>query len=271
MLLPGVAGAAQAVSASRPGSISVRWMFDLSDKTALVTGAGQNVGAGIAEALATQGAHVLVNDLLPERAAEVADQIAAAGGSAAPAAFDVTDLDAIQAELAEHPPINILVNNAGNGGAEQMRPKPFSEMDPTEWDSPIEVNLRGVLNCVHAVINPMVEAGWGRIITISSGAGSAGVGIGVAPYSAGKGGGLGFMRSLALENAKFGITANSVAIGLMDNTAGGDYTEHLARAIPVKRLGSPADIGAICIYLASEEASWMTGQTINLNGGSVTS
>ena len=280
VLSPGATGAAQAVpqccrravSASRLVSVNVRWMFDLSDKTALVTGAGQNVGAGIASALATQGAHVLVNDLLPERAAAVADQIVAAGGSAAPGAFDVTDLDAIQAELAEHPPINILVNNAGNGGAEQMRPKPFSEMDPTEWDSPIEVNLRGVLNCVHAVINPMVESGWGRIITISSGAGSAGVGIGVAPYSAGKGGGLGFMRSLALENAKLGITANSVAIGLMDQPAGGGpYTEHLARAIPVKRLGCPADIGAFCVYLASEESSWMTGQTINLNGGSVTS
>ena len=180
VLSPGATGAAQAVpqccrravSARRFGSVSVRWMFDLSDKTALVTGAGQNVGAGIAAALATQGAHVLVNDLVAQRAAEVADQLTAAGGSAASAAFDVTDLDAIQAELAEHPPINILVNNAGNGGAEQMRPKPFSEMDPTEWDSPIEVNLRGVLNCVHAVINPMVEAGWGRIITISSGAGA---------------------------------------------------------------------------------------------------
>ena len=236
LLSPGVAGAAQAIlvsglGASRVGSVSVRWMFDLSDKTALVTGAGQNVGAGIASALATQGAHVLVNDLLPERAAAVADQVAAQGGSAEPAAFDVTDLDAIQAELAEHPPINILVNNAGNGGAEQMRPKPFKEMDPTEWDSPIEVNLRGVLNCVYAVINPMVDTGWGRIITISSGAGSSGVGIGVAPYSAGKGGGLGFMRSLALENAKFGVTANSVAIGLMDNTAGGGTTRSIWPAL----------------------------------------
>ena len=246
-------------------------MFDLSNKTALVTGAGQNVGAGIASALAAQGAHVLVNDLLPERAAAAADEMAAAGGSAEPAAFDVTDLDAIETVLAEHPPIDILVNNAGNSGAEQMRPKPFREMDPAEWDSAIEVNLRGVLNCVHAVINPMVEAGWGRIITISSGAGVSGVGIGVAPYSAGKGGGLGFMRSLALENAEFGVTANSVALGLMDNTAGGSFAEQLARGIPVKRLGTPTDIGAICVYLASEEASWMTGQTINLNGGSITS
>ncbi len=246
-------------------------MFDLSNKTALVTGAGQNMGAGIAAALATQGAHVLVNDLLPERAEAVADQLTAAGGSAAAAAFDVTDLDAIQTELANHPPVHILVNNAGNGGAEQMRPRPFREMEPAEWDGPIEVNLRGVLNCVHAVINPMVDTGWGRIITISSGAGSSGVDIGVAPYSAGKGGGLGFMRSLALENASFGVTANSVALGLMDNYGGGDLTKHLARGIPVKRLGASADVGAVCVYLASEESSWITGQTINLNGGAITS
>ena len=260
-----------AVSVAGLGAVSVGGMFDLSDKTALVTGAGQNVGAGIASALATQGAHVLVNDLLGDRAAAVAEQITAEGGSAESAAFDVTDLDAVQTELAKHRSISILVNNAGNGGAEQMRPKPFREMEPAEWDSPIEVNLRGVLNCVHAVINPMVDAGWVRIITISSGAGSAGVGIGVAPYSAGKGGGLGFMRSLALENAPFGVTANSVALGLMDNTAGGDFTEHLARGIPVQRLGTPADIGAVCVYLASEEASWITAQTINVNGGSITS
>ncbi len=246
-------------------------MFDLSGRTALVTGAGQNVGAGVAAALAAQGAHVLVNDLLAERAEAVADQLRATGGSASAEAFDVTDLDAVQAGLADHPRVDILVNNAGNGGAEQMRPKPFREMAPVEWESPIEVNLRGVLNCVHAVINPMVEAGWGRIITISSGAGNAGVDIGVAPYSAGKGGGLGFMRSLALENAPFGVTANSVALGLMNNVAGGEFTERLERGIPVRRLGGPADVAAICVYLASEEASWITAQTINLNGGSITS
>lgn len=246
-------------------------MFDLSGKTALVTGAGRNVGAGIASALAAQGAHVLVNDLVAERAAAGAEQLRAAGGSASAAAFDVTDLDAVRAGLADHPRVDILVNNAGNAGAEQMHPKPFSEMVPVEWDGPIEVNLRGVLNCAHAVINPMLEAGWGRIITISSGAGTAGVDIGVAPYSAGKGGGLGFMRSLALENAPFGVTANSVALGLMDNVGGGGLTGRLERGIPVRRLGTPGDVGAICVYLASEEAAWITAQTINLNGGAITS
>ena len=246
-------------------------MFDLSGRTALVTGGGQNVGAGIARALATRGARVLVNDLVAERAEEIVGAITAADGSAAPVIFDVTDLGSIRAALDEHEPIDILVNNAGNGGAEPMSLKPFSEMDPSEWDGPIEVNLRGVLNCVHTVINPMVERRWGRIITISSGAGNSGVGIGVAPYSAGKGGALGFMRSLALENAGYGVTANSVALGLMDNAGKSEATEKLARTIPTKRLGSPDDVGAICVYLASEEAGWMTGQTINLNGGTPTS
>ncbi len=246
-------------------------MFDLSGRVALVTGGGQNVGAGIARALAAQGADVLVNDLVAERADEIVAGIIAAGGSAAPAIFDVTDLGSIQAAISEHQQVDILVNNAGNGGAEPMGLKPFREMDPTDWDGPIEVNLRGVLNCVHAVINPMVDRGWGRIITISSGAGNSGVGIGVAPYSAGKSGALGFIRSLALENAKYGVTANSVALGLMDNTGKSEATEKLARSIPTKRLGSPADVGAICVYLGSEEAGWITGQTINLNGGTQTS
>jgi NAD(P)-dependent dehydrogenase (short-subunit alcohol dehydrogenase family) len=246
-------------------------VFDLSGKTAIVTGAGQNMGAGIARTLASQGAHVLVNDLFEDRAQSVVDEIAAAGGSAAAAVFDVTDRDAIGSALGAHDPIDILVNNAGNGGAEQMRPTQFKDMDPADWDSAIEINLRGVMNMCHAVINPMIERGWGRIVTISSGAGNAGVGIGVAPYSAGKGGGLGFTRSLALENASSGVTANSVALGLMNNVGHSDVTAHLAKSVPAKRLGSPEDVGAICVYLASEEASWMTAQTINLNGGSITS
>jgi 3-oxoacyl-[acyl-carrier protein] reductase len=246
-------------------------MFDLTSRTALVTGAGQGVGAGIARALARRGAHVVVNDVVDERAEAVVGEIRTGGSSAAAAPFDVTDLDAVRAAVEEHSPIDVLVNNAGNAGTGKMRPTPFADMDPAEWDAPIEVNLRGVLNCVHTVLNPMIECGWGRIITISSGAGNAGVGIGVAPYSAGKGGGMGFMRSLALETAASGVTANTVALGLMDNVGGSDATEALARSIPVKRLGTPADVGAICVYLASDEAAWMTGQTINLNGGSVTS
>ncbi|MDG2025642.1 MAG: SDR family NAD(P)-dependent oxidoreductase [Acidimicrobiales bacterium] len=246
-------------------------MFDLSGKTALVTGAGQNMGAGVARTLAGQGAHVLVNDLLAERADEVAADITAAGGSAAGVAFDVTDLDAVTAAIEANGPVDIVINNAGNGGAEGMVPTQFKDMDPAEWDSPIQVNLRGVMNTSYAVINGMVDRGWGRIITISSGAGNAGVGIGVAPYSAGKGGGLGFTRSLALEVASTGVTCNSVALGLMNNVGTSDVTAHLAKGVPAKRLGSPEDVGAMCVYLASPEASWVTAQTYNLNGGSITS
>jgi len=161
------------------------------------------------------------------------------------------------------------VNNAGNGGAEGMVPTQFRESDPASWRGPIDVNLYGVMNCSRAVINPMCERGWGRVVTIASGAGMVGLNIGVSPYGGGKGGAIGFMRHLAVENARSGVTANTLAIGLMgmpDPTV----TEALARQIPVGRTGRPEDIGYLCAYLVSEEASWMTGQTVQLNGGSVT-
>ena len=245
-------------------------MFELNGKTALVTGAGQNVGAGIALTLASQGAHVVVNDIVAERAGEVADQIAVSGGSAEALPFDVTDGEAVREAIADRP-IDILVNNAGNGGAEMMQVKPFAETEPADWIGPLAVNLGGVLNCTHAVLPGMIERGWGRVIGVVSGAGTVGVNIGVAAYSAGKGGAAGLLRSVALEVAKTGVTVNSIALGLMSNTAGGDITEQLARAIPTRRLGTPEDVAALCAYLASEEASWMTAQTIPLAGGSITS
>ncbi len=248
-------------------------MFEIDGRVALVTGAGQNVGAGIARLLAAQGAAVAVNDVRPERAQETVDAIVAAGGTAAVAAFDVTDYQQVEegcAAVAQRlGPIDILVNNAGNGGAEGMRPTPFRESDPASWRGPIDVNLYGVMNCSRAVINPMCERGWGRIITIASGAGVTGLTIGVAAYGGGKGGSIGFMRHLAIENAASGVTANTLAIGLMtmeDHTV----TEALARQIPVKRTGLPHDVGYACVYLASPEASWVTGQTIHVNGGSLT-
>ena len=245
-------------------------MFELGGKTALVTGAGQNVGAGVARTLASQGAHVLVNDIVADRASEVADTIAAVGGSAEALPFDVTDGDEVRAAIGGWA-IDILVNNAGNGGAEMMAVKPFAETEPADWAGPLAVNLGGVLNCTHAVLPGMIERGWGRIIGVVSGAGTVGVNIGVAAYSAGKGGAAGLLRSVALEVAQTGVTVNAIALGLMSNTAGGDYTEHLARAIPTRRLGTPEDVAALCAYLASEEASWMTAQTIPLAGGAITS
>ncbi len=244
-------------------------MFDLSGRTALVTGAGQNVGAGIARALARQGAHVVVNDLFADRAASTAAAITAAGGSASAKAFDVTDLDAVLAAVAEIGPVDILVNNAGIS-ATGMAVRQFRDLSPADWDAPIRINLYGVLHCCHAVVGGMCERGWGRIITISSGAGTTGVALGVSPYSAGKGGGISFTRTLALEVARHGVTANTLALGLMDHPDR-SVTEHLARSIPVGRTGTPDDVGAACVWLASEEAAWVTGQTIGINGGSSTS
>jgi NAD(P)-dependent dehydrogenase (short-subunit alcohol dehydrogenase family) len=248
-------------------------LFDLSGRFALVTGAGQGVGAGIAALLAAQGATVAVNDLRAERAEVTAAAVAEAGGKAVVSAFDVTDHAAVRAAVDALPAtVDILVNNAGNGGEHGMVPTQFRASEPSQWDGPIDVNLRGVMNCCHAVINPMCDQGFGRIITIASGAGMVGLRIGVSPYAAGKGGAIGFMRHLAVENARSGVTANSLALGLMDvQGPPSEVTRTLAAQIPVGRLGRPDDIAAVCVYLASDEASWMTGQTIHINGGSVTS
>jgi NAD(P)-dependent dehydrogenase (short-subunit alcohol dehydrogenase family) len=249
-------------------------MFDLSGKLALVTGAGQNAGKGISEALAGQGATVLVNDIVAERAEATAAEIRQAGGKAAACAFDVTDLEGVKAAVAaackaQGRTIDILVNNAGNGGAQGMKMQPFREMDPSKWRGPIDVNLYGVLNCTHAVLSDMVANKWGRIITIASGAGTHGLDIGVSPYAAGKGGAIGFMRHMAMENGPFGVTANTIALGLIIQIASPEV-EALAKRLPTKRKGNPKDVGALCVYLASEESEWFTGQTLQLNGGAIT-
>jgi NAD(P)-dependent dehydrogenase (short-subunit alcohol dehydrogenase family) len=241
-------------------------MFDLNGRTALVTGAGQNVGAGIARALAGQGATVHVNDIVEERARQTVDQITDAGGTAATAPFDVTNYDAVTDAVASIGTVDILVNNAGNGGAEGMGLVQFRDSEPAGWMGAINVNLFGVLHCSRAVINGMCERGWGRVITISSGAGITGLRIGVSPYAAGKGGAIAFMRHLAMENARSGVTANCLALGLMQPENSGPV-DALAKQIPVGRTGTPDDVGFGCVYLASNEASWITGQTIHLDGG----
>jgi NAD(P)-dependent dehydrogenase (short-subunit alcohol dehydrogenase family) len=151
-----------------------------------------------------------------------------------------------------------------------MLPKRFAETVPEDWRGPMEVNLLGVLYCCHAVLPGMVERGHGRIIAISSAAGTHGVGIGFAPYSVGKGGALSLVRSLALEHGRDGITANSVALGVMDSVRE-ETVASFRKIIPVGRLGTPDDVAAACLWLASDEASWVTGQTIGLNGGAFTS
>jgi len=241
-------------------------MFDLTGKTAVVTGAGQNVGAGIARLLAAQGASVHVNDIVEARARDTVTRITAAGGTATTAPFDVTDYEAVSAAIEAIGTVDILVNNAGNGGAEGMGLVQFRDSEPSGWMGAINVNLFGVLHCSRAVINGMCERGSGRVITISSGAGITGLRIGVSPYAAGKGGAIAFMRHLAMENARFGVTANSLALGLMQPENSGPV-DALAKQIPVGRTGTPDDIGYACVFLASDEASWITGQTIHVDGG----
>ena len=250
-------------------------MFDLTGRVAVVTGAGQGVGAGIARALAAQGAAVAVNDVRRERADAVAEELRAVGARAVAAPFDVTAYDSVRAGIAaveaELGPVDVLVNNAGNGGQHGMRPAQFRGSDPASWQGPIDVNLYGVMNCCHVVIDGMCERGFGRIVTIASGAGMVGLRIGVSPYAAGKGGAIAFMRHLAVENARKGVTANTLALGLMTGNEDGEVTKALAAQVPVGRLGRPDDIGPFCVYLASDEAAWFTGQTVHVNGGSVTS
>ena len=249
-------------------------MFDLTGRVALVTGAGQNIGAGIARLLARQGAKVAVNDLLEERAKTTAEAIAAEGGQALAVVFDVTDGDAVREGIArteaELGPVDVLVNNAGvpPGMTEDL--KKFQDSDPAGWARYIDLNLYGVLHCAKAVLDGMLSRGFGRIVTISSGAGQTGIALGISTYGAGKAAAIGFSRHLAVEVAGKGVTVNCVALGLMDNAGDKEVVAHLARTVPAGRCGSAEDVGAAVVYLASDEASWVTGQTLGVNGGSHT-
>jgi len=242
-------------------------MFDLTGKVALVTGAGQHVGRGIAEALALQGAAVAVNDIVEARAKEAAEAIEANGGRAIAAASDATDLDAVKAMVAqvesELGPVDVLVSNAGNSGANPAIPRKFVEMDPADWNQYVDINFYAVLNGIHAVLPGMIERQRGRIITISSDAGRQGINMGMSIYSGGKAGALGFQRSLACEVGKHQVTVNAVSLGMIP----GDWDPGPPKGIPLGRYGAPADVGPAVVYLASDEASWVTGQILSVNGG----
>ena len=251
-------------------------MFDLSGHVALVTGAGRGAGAGIAVALAAQGASVAVNDLVMERAGAVAARLTDSGARAIAVPFDVTDSDAVDTAVAtvadQLGQVDILVNNAGV--PDGMAVTPFREMSHEDWERFVNLNLYGSLNCVRAVMDPMVDAGWGRIVQISSGAGRTGIAFGVSLYGASKSGIEGFVRHLSQELAPTGVTVNTLALGMLFNAvpegAPDDAVASMAAMVPVGRLGQPEDVGAAVVYLASNEASWITGQTVNLNGGSTT-
>jgi NAD(P)-dependent dehydrogenase (short-subunit alcohol dehydrogenase family) len=250
-------------------------MFDLTGKVALVTGAGQSIGAGIATTLADAGAAVAVNDLVAERAEATATLIRDAGGTAFVAPFDVTDYDAVFAGVAaierDLGPVDVLVNNAGI--AEGVGAKFFLDDDatPEYWERWVDLNLYGVMYTCKAVVPGMVARDFGRVVTISSGAGTQGLSIGMSAYAAGKGGAIGFMRHLAMETAKSGVTANSLALGMMASPGNvARFTEQqIPKINPVGRLGTGRDVGTAVVWLAAE-GSWITGQTIQVNGGSWT-
>ena len=246
-------------------------MFRLDGKIALVTGSGGGLGVGIAQALAGQGAHVIVNDLYPARAEATAESLALAGFRATAAPFDVTDGDAAAETIVrlsrDIGPIDILVNNAGNSGGHVFQQKPFAELLPSQWQPFIDVNLMGVLHCTRAVIGGMSERRWGRVITISSTAGRVGASINVSIYGAAKAGAAHFMRHLSQEVARDGVTANNISLGFM-NTANEEFNRKMAPKIPVGRVGTGDDVGAAAVYLASNEAAWVTGSTLVVDGGS---
>jgi len=246
--------------------------FDLTGRVALVTGAGQGVGAGVAHALAAQGATVAVNDLSAERAGAVVDELVEAGASATAAVADVTDLTAVSAMVGQIErtvgPVDVLVNNAGLP-AEGILLRQFRDTTPEDWEPLLRLNLYAVLHCCHAVVAGMCDRGWGRLVTISSEAGRMGSGIGLSLYGAGKAAAVGFSRNLAREVAGSGVTVNCLSLGTIWRE--GVDEERLARPYPIGRLGRPADVAAAVVFLASEEAAWVTGQTIPVNGGIHTS
>jgi NAD(P)-dependent dehydrogenase (short-subunit alcohol dehydrogenase family) len=242
----------------------------LHGRVALVTGAGRNVGAGIAHILAAAGASIAVNDLHPERAHATVAAIVEAGGSAVAVPADVCDATQVGAMCRDTAralgPIDILVNNAGVPDT-GVPLQAFRDMPVEDWSRYLDINLHAVLLCTKAVLDPMCERGFGRIVTITSEAGRLGVPPGLSLYAAGKAGAAGFSRVLAHEVGKFGVTVNCVSLGPMDNAT---VREQVLKAMPTRRYGTPADVGAAVAYLASPAAGWVTGQTLAVNGGHFT-
>lgn len=246
--------------------------IELSGRRALVSGAGQGVGRGIALGLASAGAEVLVNDVVASRAEAVVEDIRATAGKADPVPFDVTDFDSVRTALEEHGPVQILVNNAGNAGAEGFTAmQPFAETEPGEWERYINVNLYGVMNCTRAALPGMIAGGDGRIVTIISDASRRGD-ANLAAYAAAKAGAAGFSRSVAREVGRHGITVNCVALATvwtpaLGNSMPDDERQKRLKQYVIRRFGEPEDIAGLVCFLASPLAGWITGQTYPVNGG----
>ncbi|MBA2304419.1 MAG: 3-oxoacyl-ACP reductase FabG [Acidobacteria bacterium] len=243
-------------------------MIDLSGRIALVTGASRGIGRAIATMLAARGAHV-VAAARGENAKPVADEIAASGGRSEHITLDVTEPGgneaAVVGVLQRHGRIDVLVNNAGIAKDQLM-----VRMKRDDWDAVLNTNLTAAFVLTQAVLKPMLKQRGGRIVNISSVVGQGG-NAGQANYAASKAGIIGFSKAVALEVASRGITVNVVAPGLIDTDMTRAITERTreewASKIPLKRLGSPGDIAAAVCFLASDEASYITGQVLAVNGG----
>ncbi len=242
-----------------------------ADKTALVSGAGRGIGREIALELAQAGCAVICVSRNESSCGAVAEEIRKAGGNAESFAFDVSDAAQTKEKCAEilkkYGAVDILVNNAGI-----TRDNLLMRMTDEEWNDVISTNLSSCFYLSRSLVRAMMGKRWGRIINITSVSGIAG-NAGQANYSAAKAGIIGFTKTLARELAARNITANAVAPGFIetDMTAKlpGNIAEAAKAAIPLKTFGKPADIARVCAFLASEEASYITGQVISVNGGLV--
>jgi 2-hydroxycyclohexanecarboxyl-CoA dehydrogenase len=239
----------------------------LEGKKALVTGGASGIGAAIARRLAAEGADVTIGDLNLDGATEVAGEV-----SGLAIKLDVTDLGSAQAAVeSAGAPIDILVNNAGTDEFGF-----FAQTTPEQWERVIAVNLNGVLNCTYAALPGMQEAGYGRIVNIASEAGRVGS-KGSAVYSAAKGGVIAFTKVMAREGARFGITANAIAPGPIETPllmrakelgeVGEKIVETMKAGTQLRRLGRPEEVAAAVAFLASDDASYVTGETLGVSGG----
>jgi 2-hydroxycyclohexanecarboxyl-CoA dehydrogenase len=245
----------------------------LRDRVAIVTGGASGIGRAIALALGAEGARVAVLDLNEAGAVAVAAEIANANGEARPWQVDVAAPARVEAAVAEvisrWGTVHILVNCAG-----WDKPIPFVETTPDFWDRVLAINLKGPIACTRAVLPPMIAQGYGKIVSIASDAGRVGS-TGEALYSAAKGGLIAFTKTIARETARHRINVNCVCPGPSDTPlfqkefAGPSpkLAESLKRVIPWGRLGTPEDIAPAVVFLASDDAGYITGQTLSVSGG----